>query len=427
LAGPYLLRLVFHTFVVVVGALILAGAVNTAIIGANSVLNRVAEDGILFPWFRKPHRKYGTTYRLINLIVGLQLFTILISRGDVYLLGEAYAFGVVWSFFLKSCGVMVLRYQRSDQEYKVPLNIRIRGIELPIGLGLITLTLLTVALVNLFSKRIATIYGIIFTLVLFIVFTISERINARKHQKRKGGALEEFNLDHQQEITTDIVNVQPGGMLVAVRDYNTLSHLKWALDRTQAGRRNVIVATVRLTAAGDGEHGLTTEQVFADYEKELFSRVVQLAEKEGKKVSLLVVPAANPFEAMVQAAANLRSAYLVTGVSAHMSAEELARRIGQAWEELPEPRHSFSLAVMRRDGTVHQVILGPHTPRLRPQDVNRVHQLWLDLAENEEFGAKLHHRDVISLALDRLEQELKGHQRFEIVRDLRRSLEKPEA
>src|SRR5208337_2569062 len=91
LAGPELLRLAFHIFVVVVGVLILSGAVNTSIIGANGVLNRVAEDGVLLDWFRKPHKRFGTTYRIVNLIVLLQVATIIISRGDVYLLGEAYA------------------------------------------------------------------------------------------------------------------------------------------------------------------------------------------------------------------------------------------------------------------------------------------------------------------------------------------------
>ena len=46
-AGPLTLRLVFHGFVVLVGTLILAGAVNTAIVGSNGVLNRVSEDGVL--------------------------------------------------------------------------------------------------------------------------------------------------------------------------------------------------------------------------------------------------------------------------------------------------------------------------------------------------------------------------------------------
>ena len=116
---------------VIVGVLILSGAVNTSIIGANGVLNRVAEDGVLVDWFRKPHKRFGTTYRIINLIALLQLATIVVSRGDVYLLGEAYAFGVVWSFFLKALGVLVLRFQRHDQEYKVPFNLRIGAAKFP--------------------------------------------------------------------------------------------------------------------------------------------------------------------------------------------------------------------------------------------------------------------------------------------------------
>ena len=65
--GPVGLRLAFQGFVVIVGFLILAGAVNTAIVGSNGVLNRVSEDGVLTEWFRMPHKRYGTTHRLINL------------------------------------------------------------------------------------------------------------------------------------------------------------------------------------------------------------------------------------------------------------------------------------------------------------------------------------------------------------------------
>src|SRR6201999_821990 len=139
LAGPFIARLAFHVFVVVVGTLILAGAVNTAIVGSNGVLNRVSEDGVLTDWFRKPHKKYGTTYRLINLIVILQIVTILISRGNVILLGEAYAFGVVWSFAFNALAVTVLRYKLPNIErgWKVPLNVRLGGRELPIGVSLI--------------------------------------------------------------------------------------------------------------------------------------------------------------------------------------------------------------------------------------------------------------------------------------------------
>ena len=84
LVGPDLLKLIFHVFVVIVGILILSGAVNTSIIGANGVLNRVAEDGVLLEWFRRPQHRFGTTYRIINLIAIAQVITIIGSRGDVY-------------------------------------------------------------------------------------------------------------------------------------------------------------------------------------------------------------------------------------------------------------------------------------------------------------------------------------------------------
>ena len=56
LVGPQLLRILFRVFVVFVGFLILSGAINTAIVGSNGVLNRVSEDGVLTDWFRKPHK-----------------------------------------------------------------------------------------------------------------------------------------------------------------------------------------------------------------------------------------------------------------------------------------------------------------------------------------------------------------------------------
>ncbi len=39
----------------------------------------------------------------------------MISRGDVYLLGEAYAFGVVWSFAMKALSVLVLRFKQTGR------------------------------------------------------------------------------------------------------------------------------------------------------------------------------------------------------------------------------------------------------------------------------------------------------------------------
>jgi len=421
LAGPAVLRLIFHVFVVIVGVLILSGAVNTSMIGANGVLNRLAEDGVLLDWFRKPQKRFGTSYRIINLIAALQVVTIALSRGNVYILGEAYAFGVVWSFFLKSLGVLVLRSHRHDQEYKVPLNPHIGGKEIPVGLFLTTVTLLFVAVANLFSKQIATKSGVAFTAVLFVIFTVSERVNARQRANKKGG-LEEFNLDMRPDITADSVHARPGCVLVAVRDYHHMTHLHSVLEKTNLRRHDIVVMTVRPVSAGAGEYELSDKQLFSDYERELLTSVVTMAEKQGKTVDLLVVPGVDPFDAMVQTASKLKASRLVTGVSAKMDSEELARRIGLAWEKLSDPRHPFSLEIITPNRPSVYVNLGPHPPRLWPEDLDRAHELWLRLTE--QFGSRVHHRDVIGVALRRLEKDLGTDRKADVLTDLERELRK---
>ena len=165
LVGRFPVRLAFHVFVVVVGMLILAGAVNTAIVGSNGVLNRVSEDGVLTGLVPpSAPRVSAPSHRIINMVVALQIITILASRGDVTFLGNLYAFGVIWSFAMKGIAVLVLRYTHpQDREYRVPLNPVIFGVEIPIGLGLITLVLFAIAVINLFTKPEATIAGMTFT------------------------------------------------------------------------------------------------------------------------------------------------------------------------------------------------------------------------------------------------------------------------
>ena len=424
-AGPEVLKLGFHVFIVIVGVLILAGAVNTSLIGVNGVLNRVAEDGVLLDWFRKPHKKFGTTYRILNTMAILQILTILASRGDVFLLGEAYAFGVVWSFALKALGVLVLRYQRHDQEYKMGWNIHIAGKEIPIGLGLTTSTLFLVAIANLFSKKIATIYGVSFTILLYTLFMISERINARKKLEHRSD-LEKFNLDHQSQVSAATLRARPGCVLVAVRDYHRMHHLQKTLEKTNLRRHDIVVMTVRQLSTGAGEYELRDDQLFAGYEQELFSHVVTLAEKEGKSVELLVVPAVDPFDALVQTASSLRASKLVVGVSPRMESDELAHRIGLAWENQPSPRHPFSLEITQTDRPSTYVNLGPHPPRLWPEDVDLLHNIWLRLTEQEGVGSKLHHRDVVGVALQRLDEELQSAERLRILKQVESAVHRHE-
>ena len=177
MAGPMFCRIAFRIFVVLVGFLILSGAINTSIIGSTGVLMRVAEDGVLTDWFRMPHTKFGTSYRIVNLVFVLQMFTIIASRGNVIMLGEAYAFGVIWSFTFNSLAMLVLRWKyHGERGWKVPPNIRIGKTEIPDRAALGVHGAAGTAIVNLFTKSVATVSGIVFAAAFFIVFTVSERI-----------------------------------------------------------------------------------------------------------------------------------------------------------------------------------------------------------------------------------------------------------
>ena len=146
------------------------------------MLNRVSEDGVLPDWFLKPHPRYGTTSRLINLVVILQIVTIVASRGNVLTLGEAYAFGVVWSFVFMSMSMLVLRFkQPGHREYEVPFNIRVGRYDIPLGMTLIFLVLaISPRSANLLTKEVATITGVIFTAGFFAVFWLSEHAHRRR-------------------------------------------------------------------------------------------------------------------------------------------------------------------------------------------------------------------------------------------------------
>jgi amino acid transporter len=417
--GPTALKLLFQTFVVVCGFLMLSGAINTSIIGSNGVLNRVSEDGVLTDWFRKPHKRYGTTYRIINMVVLLQLITIVVSRGNVLVLGEAYAFGVVWSFTFNSLSMLVLRFKyKGERGWKVPVNVKIGNIEVPIGLASVHLVLLSVAITNLLTKSIATKTGVAFSVGFFIIFYFSERHNLERHKANAGGLKEHFQLEHQETVAREQVGIQPGNVLVSVRDYNTLSHLKWALQSTDTGEQDIVVMSARVTGPGGAEYELAGEQIFSDYEQLLFSRAVSVAESVGKTVSLVVVPARDPFSAIIQTANSLESSAIVAGLSSKMTAEEQAYRLGQAWEAMPQPKRQVIFQVVKPNDEVETFRIGPHTPTMKTEDVHLVHRMWLRLRRREDMK-DLHHSDLVTLALTRFARDY-AHDADEIHRALRK-------
>ena len=357
--GPMWARLILNGFVVVIGFLILSGAVNTAIVGSNGVLNRVSEDGVLPDWFLKPHPRFGTSSRMINLVVILQITTIVCSRGDVLALGEAYAFGVIWSFVFMSLSMLILRFKRPEhREYEVPFNFRIGQFDVPLGMTLIFLVLATVALANLLTKEVATITGVGFTLAFFAVFWVSEHAHRRRlgELKKAHEHLEQFNQQQAETLTPEALHLtKPYHKLVAIRSPFNLGMLERCLDETDPETTEVVVMTAPVLPMGSGD----MEPAIGVRDRQLLTAVVNLAEHAGKPVKPVIVPTNEPFFAMAQVAKTIGAQELIMGQSNRFRPEDQLDMVALYWlnvcQAKPEP---LSIRVLGKDRDVRLDIAG---------------------------------------------------------------------
>ena len=132
----------------------------------------------------------------------------------------------------------------------------------------------------------------------------------------------------------------------------------------------------------------------------------------------MVVPGSDPYEAVVQTAARLQSSRIVMGLSPKLTPSEQGAQVGYFWEQLPEPRPALSLEiVLENQKDVVFFNLGPHPPRLWPEDIDLAHRLWLEISAKGP-GSKLHHRDIVGVALRRMQAELHSERSGEVVDDV---------
>jgi len=321
----------------------------------------------------------------------------------------------------------VIRYTHpGDREYRVPLNFHLFGKEIPLGLALITLILFLIAIVNLFTKPSATVAGLIFSFIMFGVFTVSEKITHRN----RGAAhveMDQFNVTAQEDLSPQCVGVRPGSVLVPVSNFHALYHLQAVLDRVRTERRDIVVMHVRLLRrAASGSSELEAEQLFGSVEQFLFTKALSIAEKRGKPIRLAVVSANDLWGGILNAAVKLEASTIVLGRSGKVSLAEEAREIGLAWEQIPDPRPQFNLEIFTPGGQREFFLLGPHAPNLTANEVRLVHRLWLrfsDLVSPDE----IHHHDVVHFALDEVMKELEDGKEADVAARLKEHVNRNKA
>ncbi len=262
------------------------------------------------------------------------------------------------------------------------------------------------------------------TAFTFTLLAIEDAAPSATRRRLTATELDKFNLVSEDKVSRALITVRPGGILVTAHNYAGLHYLKKVLAEVNTNVQDVIVMTVRVPKKqGSGQERLPDGERFTDEEQLLFTRAMDIAEKLGKKITPLVVPSSDAFRATVMTAVRLECLTIVAGVSTKMSANQQARRVGDVWEHIQDERkRKFRiLKLVFPDGTERIYELGAHRPTITPEDIELTHKLWLELAPENE---SLHHNEVISVALQRLAQDLAGQERIEAIAQLEKVQQK---
>lgn len=133
--------------VVCTASVLLMFAANTAIIGGYHVFLALAGQGFLPSFITARNHRFGTPHHAVGIATAVPVLVVLATWGDLHMLGQMYAFGLLGAFVLSSAGLDVLRWRDGQ-----------RGAWFWIGLLTTAMVLLSWG-VNLITKPLATLFG----------------------------------------------------------------------------------------------------------------------------------------------------------------------------------------------------------------------------------------------------------------------------
>jgi amino acid transporter len=111
LLGGHWGNFVLQTEVAISASLILAFASNTALIGAYHVFLALARMEFFPEFILRRNRFRGTPHWSIALATGIPIAVLLLVRGEINILGDMYAFGLLGAFTVTCLGLDIIRYR----------------------------------------------------------------------------------------------------------------------------------------------------------------------------------------------------------------------------------------------------------------------------------------------------------------------------
>ena len=139
--------------VVLTASSLLLFASNTAIIGSYHVFLALARQGFLPKILELRNRAFNTPHIAVLIATSVPALLILLTRGQLLLLGDMYAFGLLGAFFFSSLSLDAIRWRLGRRDWGFWVGV------------LTTLMVMVAWGINLVEKQLATYFGGVVTLI----------------------------------------------------------------------------------------------------------------------------------------------------------------------------------------------------------------------------------------------------------------------
>jgi len=207
--------------VVLTASSLLLFAANTAIIGSYHVFLALVKGGFLPKIIAVRNMAFNTPHIAVVMATFVPVLVILISRGEMKILGDMYAFGLLGAFVFSSLSLDAIRWRLGRRDFGF-------------WLGVLTTAMVMVAWgVNLVEKQLATYFGGAVTLIgmitavgvrrawfvdLLVQIPFIQRLQARAYRASEGLVEEELKGLVTLAEAIEVKALYPASTLLAVRD-----------------------------------------------------------------------------------------------------------------------------------------------------------------------------------------------------------------
>jgi amino acid transporter/nucleotide-binding universal stress UspA family protein len=207
--------------VVLTASTLLLFASNTAIIGSYHVFLALARQGFLPKILELRNRPFNTPHIAVLIATSVPTLIILLTRGQMVLLGDMYAFGLLGAFVFSSLSLDAIRWRLGRRDFGFWVGV------------LTTLMVMVAWGINLVEKQLATYFGSAVTLIgmltaigvrrawfvdMLVQIPFIQRLQTRAYRASENLVEDELKGLMTLAEAVEVKPLYPSSTLLALRD-----------------------------------------------------------------------------------------------------------------------------------------------------------------------------------------------------------------